>query len=75
MYAQCREFSANDIVFLDPLACGEMLNIPEMEWLQAGMFLSMDDLLVPAGFHPTQILLLLLLLLITIFEHSFGNPK
>lgn len=55
MYAQCHEFSAHDILFLDPLACGEMLSIPEMEWFQAEMFLSMDDLLVSAGFHPTQI--------------------
>lgn len=61
MYAQCHEFSAHDILFLDPLACGEMLSIPEMEWFQAEMFLSMDDLLVSAGFHPTQIFFLVII--------------
>lgn len=49
-----------------------MLSIPEVDWVQAEMFLSMGDLLVPAGFHPTQIFLLLL---ITIIKHLFGKPK
>ena len=82
MYAQCHEFSAHYVLFLDPLACREMLSIPEVDWVQAEMFLSMGDLLdpagscwfllVPAGFHPTQIFLLLL---ITIIKHLIGNLK
>lgn len=65
-------FSAQYTLFRDPLACREMLSIPEVDWVQAEMFLSMGDLLVPAGFDPTQIFLLLL---ITIIKHLFGNPK
>lgn len=72
MYAQCHEFSAHYILFLDPLACREMLSIPEVDWVQAEMLLSMGDLLVPVGFHPTQIFLLLL---ITIIKHLIGNLK
>lgn len=72
MYAQSHEFRTHYILFLDPLACREMLSIPEVDWVQAEMFLSMGDLLVPAGSHPTQIFLLLL---ITIIKHLIGNPK